>query len=232
MHKIQKISDIDTNNITFDEFVDCNNGSYIMSKIWIANKQDLQTLFVQTSYLKPYNYAVNNITFLVDSASQIFLEKLDELSIKYINKNNLVNKYNLKNFVYKTLVNETENKDQVCRTRILENSVFFSAKTKQVIPNYNVPNEMPKVDMIKIIFEVDSLVVDMKKKAIFTNIIVKHFLLHKNTPKKVELTDYSFIESDNESDKVDIVMNMQTEKEEEKYNNEEEKEEESDLDSN
>jgi hypothetical protein len=58
---------------------------------------------------------------------------------------------------------------------------------------------------IKIIFELDGFIVDLQNKTLYTNIVVRHIRIpNPHKPHKIELVDYSFIDSDNESTKINI----------------------------
>jgi hypothetical protein len=222
-NKIFKISDINFDNIYYDNLIVSNNKNFIVSKIWLKNINEMHTLNIQSSYMKVFKFIENSAILIPNEEIETFLEKLDKLTLKFINDNNLAKKYNLKKYKYKTLINEMENPSiNVLRVRIYNDKkppLFFSQRNKHVSFNYNDAQKLfSKVDNIKLIFEIDGLIIDMNKKIILTNMIIRHVLLHEIIPKKIELsTDYLFVDSDKENncenkiDENDIVLNTQTE---------------------
>lgn len=230
---IFKLRDIDTSNIIYDDIIEYNNGNFLVSKIWIG-EDEIKSLIVQSSYLKLYKYNETNMILIPNEHMINFLESIDELTYNFIHKNEIIKKYKLKNYTYKTLINELNDNDKVLRIRILNDkkpTLFFIASNKQKINQFEIKNRIDKIDCVKIIFEIDSFIIDTKNKIMFTNIIARHVLLHeiKLKPIKTELTEYSFLESDSDNDNHnkqlqdnEIILNTQTEYFDE--NNKDEKE--------
>jgi hypothetical protein len=75
-----------------------------------------------------------------------------------------------------------------------------------------------KGNNIKVILEVDGIIVDIKNNTILTNVIPRQILIQKMKPLKTNLTEYSFIDSDkenpdevNDDDAKDAPLNTHTE---------------------
>lgn len=219
---ILKIENVDIKKIVYDNANLTDKGNFVVSNIWYNNKT-LHSLNIQTPYLKVYRFLDGSVILLPDKITEDFLENLDKQTRIFIKNTGLFKKYSLQNFRYKALINEMDGVDKnVLRVRIRNETkptIFFSSKTK--IPmNYNdAKNIFFKVDNLKIILEIDKMIIDLKNSIVSTNIIARLVLLHEIVPKKIELTEYSFIESDNEDDnenrkkldETDIILNTQTE---------------------
>lgn len=232
MDKVLKLEDVDLRDVIYDNPIKTSSGEYIISKIWHRpNKNtDPKTLNIQLPYTKVYKVSLTNKTFDVilipDATSEDFLENVDKLTWKFMKEKHLIHKYDLKNYKYKTLINELEYDDgkklNVIRIKVIQDkkkqTVFFSSKTKNIVELDDAKNIIQLVDNIKVIFELDALIIDVSKKLIMTNIIARHILLHELTPKKIDLSEYSFLDSDNDEKKCqpilydeDLILNAQTE---------------------
>ena len=67
-----------------------------------------------------------------DKETETFFETFDKMTIKFLTTSSVIKKYGLKNFSYKTLINEIDGLDKhVLRTRIYNEkkpTLFFSSK--------------------------------------------------------------------------------------------------------
>jgi hypothetical protein len=223
MTKVQNFSNVNFKNIIYDDIAKSNNNRFLVSKMWhFDNKtKNIQTLNVQTQYVKIYKLIQSDDLLLIpDDDIFNFMENLDKLTYNYINDNNLVQKYNLQNYKYKTLIGELENPHMnILRLKIMKEknpTLFFSSKTKNILNYTNAKNIFPKIDEVKIIIEIDGLIIDTEKKVLTTNIIARQILLKEKQPHKIILTEYSFNDSDEEKlnnniDENDIILNTQSE---------------------
>lgn len=233
-NNILKMQIVDLKKIVFDSPSTTNNGNFIVSSMWYKREKELHTLNVQTPYMKVFKFLDSNqcVILLPDKETEDFFEKVDKCTQRFIIDNNLIKKYSLRNFSYKTLINEVDGLDNcVLRTRICNEkkpTLFFSSKNKTPMEYNEAKNIFFKVDNLKIIFEMDKMIIDLKNKIIYTNIVARLIMLHEIVPKKIEISEYSFIDSDNDSnnsenendnktnnkkyiDENDMVLNTQTE---------------------
>ena len=207
--------------ISHDELKFTKNKQMIISKLWYNELNNIpKNIHIQTSFLKINQlYDDNIVLILTDETSKLF-DDVDASSISFIKTNNILNKYNLVKPSYKALVHENTHLDKkvnCVRLKILNNTSFF-IENKHEKKNLNDIKHLLNNNVdIKIIFELDSLVIDPSKNIIFTNVILRQVLIHKIIPIKVELSEYSFIESDKENDvdnvinENELVLNTQTE---------------------
>jgi hypothetical protein len=223
---ILKIENVDLKNIVYDNVSMTDKGNFVISNIWYNNKNNLHSLNVQTPYLKVYRFLDGSVILFPDKKTEDFLENIDKQTRFFIKNAGLFKKYNLQNFRYKALINEMDGIDKnVMRIRIHNEkkpTIFFSSKNKVPMEYNDAKNIFFKVDNLKIILEIDKMVIDLKNNIVSTNVIARLVLLHEIVPKKVELTEYSFIDSDSEEnndiidnkkkiDETDIILNTQTE---------------------
>lgn len=213
---VYKISDVDLSNIIFDDEIYLNNKNLIVSKIFYRDVK-MKTFFIQTSFSKIQKIMnCDNIIIIPDKKTEDFMENLDKLSMEFISSNDIVKKYCLKNFRYKTIINETETSNlNIIRIKLNENTNYFLNTTKESIDKNKCVDliEGKKSEKIKVIFKIDGLIIDIKNKMIFTNIIASQISLEKITPEKIKLNDFSFVPSDDDvlEENSDIILNTQTE---------------------
>jgi len=212
INKVLKYQNVDIKKIVFGNCLTTKNKDFIVAKIWY--RENLQTpphtLHIQTPIMN-INKIVNTDVLLNQHPQfEELMESIDNLTLNYVKQTNMIHKYNLTNPNYKTLINEYEN------TNIFKLKIFNKTKPTQFFVNKNeIDQELAKnilqhTNELKIIFELDGLVIDVKNNIIFTNIVARHVSLIELVPQKIELVEYSFIESDKE-DIVDIILNSQIE---------------------
>ena len=223
IQKVFKLSEINMEKIVYSQAIETNDNKYIVSKIWYKGNNIVpHTLNVQTPYLKLKNdNCQEHIIVFTPKHIATYIDNIDRVTIKFMEKNDFINKYNLKGFRYKTLISEVDNND-IFRISIVNNRhpiLFYSSEVKCEISRDIVQSVLKNTEKIKIIFEVDGLIIDVKNHIMFTNVIARHVLIFGIRPVKVELTSYSFVDSDDEKNKQeylqdnenDLVLNTQTE---------------------
>lgn len=221
--KVYKLSEVNAENIVHGQIVETNDGKYIVSKMWYKGNDMLSyTLNVQTPYLKllKNNDCSENIMVSVPKTMAVHMDKIDRKTLQFIEDLDLIHKYNLKGIKYKTLISEVEDQD-IFRIKIMSNNkrptLFFSSDNKCEIKRDIVNHVLSHVDGVKIIFEIDGLIIDINNRIMFTNVIARHVLVSSIKPIRVEITEYSFIDSDEEKPnqennvESDFVLNTQTE---------------------
>lgn len=218
-------SKVNLSNIIYDDLILTNNKQYVVSKMWYQYKESHQpiTLHIQTSLLKIYEITKNgDIIVSLGELNDTIFDKIDQLSLEFIKSNGVTKKFGLKDVKYKTIVNEVEitqkQKINVLRLKILEKTQFYvSNKTSQKFAD--IKKLLIKNVDVKAIIEIDGLVIDINNNIIFTNIILRQILIKKVKPLKIELSEYSFVNSDSDNKEKsssevnikDIVLNNHTE---------------------
>ncbi len=208
---IVKHNKIDVKKIVYEDFTLASGDKHVVSKIWYQDNENTQphTFYIQTSALKVHEVNDESIMLVLDKTELIdnaeLFDKLDKLFLERIKKNEITKKYELKKTIYKSTSREASNNSNI---NVLEfnigNCKFFSndAVSKKFS---EVKHLIKKGSSLKIIFEVDKIVVDIKKNFIFTNMILTQAQI-KIVPNKIELSEYSFVdeESDSESKSLKI----------------------------
>lgn len=216
---VSKYNDLDFGNIIFDDFTKTHNDHYMISKIWYQKSKPI-SLHVQTSSLKIDDVTKsNNIVLNMENDMCNFFDKLDELALEHTKSTNIIKKCGLKNITYLQIIkesndNNTGNKN-VLKLKIMNNTKFFMIGDK-ISQLYNdIKKWITNGCYIKTILEIDGIIIDLQRNEIFINIVLRQVLIQKTKPLKIELTEYSFVDSESEKDQnIDInnfVFNTQTE---------------------
>lgn len=201
---------IDTTKIVYDDIILTQNDQFAVAKIWYQPSSDnMHSLLYQTTVLPVYSYDNKNGKFLLrlgkDNEQQI-LSEIDQLSINYIKTSGLLQKLSLspKEVRYRTIVNDFNNKEgERMNSFELKNALktkYYSNGIKKSKTLDDVESTLKKGVNVKVIIEIDGLIVDIKRGSIITNIILHQFRVEKIVPKKIELGEYSFLDSDNEEE--------------------------------
>ena len=230
MDTVLKYNNVDFSKIIFDEFVMTEKKEYIVSKMWYQ-KSDLdhpKSLHIQTPLLVLDEVTKSdNIVLNTDNNITSFFDKLDELVLEFLKESGVTKKYGLKNIKFVQIVKEiskvhsvSEN-NNVLKLKIMNATKFFIINNKSSLKYDQVKKMLKPNGKIRTILELDGIVIDIAKNEIFVNVILRQVLVHKINPLKVELTEYSFILSDDEKTTVqensvpynvnDVVINTNTE---------------------
>lgn len=210
-----KYTDVKMKNIIYSESVKTKSEDFVFSKIWYKcndNKQ-VQTLNIQTPYFKIHEMDddKNSVILLPEKELEMFFDNLDSLTIDFI-KTNIVAKHNIKGISYRTIVNEIPNMN-VFRAKIggkQKPPHFYLSKNKNRLSYDEAINMLDRCEKVKLILEIDGLIIDFNKKIMYTNVVVRQMLISEIEPKKIELETHSFIESESDNDQIEteLVMNL------------------------
>ena len=208
-----KYTDVKMKNIIYSEAVKTKSEDFVFSKIWYKDNKQVQTLNIQTPYFKIHEIDddKSSIILLPEKELEMFFDNLDSLTIDFI-KSNIVTNHNIKGISYRTIVNEIPNMN-VFRARIGSKQKpphFYLSKNKNRISYDEAINILDHCEKVKLILEIDGLIIDFNKKIMYTNVVVRQMLISEIEPKKIELETHSFIESesDNEQAETELIMNL------------------------
>lgn len=229
---------IDTTKIVYDDIILTQNDQFAVSKIWYQPSNDsMHSLLYQTTVLPVYSYDNKNGKFLLrlnKNNEQQILSEIDQLSINYIKMSGLLQKLSLspKEVRYRTIVNDFNNKEGEQMNSIeLKNTLktkYYSNGIKKSKTLDDIENILKKGLNVKVIIEIDGLIVDIKKGSIITNVILHQFRVERIIPKKIELGEYSFLESEDDEEETANITNNEiiTQKGNDEGNDEEDGEDE------
>lgn len=200
-----KDSLLNSNNIVFDDF--STNENQTTSKIWYNDKEknnEVVTLHIQTQLLKIFQVVDKDIIITLNNQSILCFEKIDAFVLEFVKSTKILKKLELKNIKYKTITNtkndtNTQNELSVIKLRLPNDKSFFIGKDRTSQSYDTIKQNLTTNNEVKLILEIDSIVIDHEKNIVFTNVLLKQLLLNKVPPKKIELFDYSFIDSENEN---------------------------------
>jgi len=221
---------VDLSKVVYDELVESSDKQFITSKIWYQENEKSRphTFFVQTQDLTVDEVKSGNIMATVDD-SQLYAA-LDKKSFDAARSFNISKKYGLKNVKYKPMITElTYEKDKTIDALKLSTSdktQYFVNKGKALKSFDEVKSMLKAGTSVKEILEIDSLVIDLKHGIIYTNVLLRQVMLSVIVPLKVELSEYSFLDSDDEDNKYSETKNevKQTEQKVQVVEKKEEKE--------
>lgn len=213
-NSVIKYSKVDTSKVKFDDIEKSANKKYATSKIWYCeNKGSYKTLLIQSSLYKVYDVTENNELLLYVDNAQLF-SQIDNASINYVKGNEVIKTLSLKNVSYKTIISTIDNnKTNLLRLPIIyghnniENTMFFTTKDKKSMTFKDIKDKNISLNNVKVIFEVDGLIVDIEKNSIFTNLILRQVMIQRPTPQKITLTEYSFVDSESQKEDTDEETN-------------------------
>lgn len=228
---IVKYKNVNFQNIVYDDFVLASDKNHVVAKLWYKheNVEQPHTFFIQTTPLKIYQVPENeNDDLLVELNDISVFENLDLKSVEQVKFKEAHKKYGLIKPTYKsTLSTFEENRTlETLRLRIDHSKFFYKDKKPKKIQEILKNKLLQKGMMVKLIIQIDSIVMNIEQNFIFTNIILRQVQIFPLLPKIVELSEYSFIDDDEEfinneiqqsQDMNDMTLNTQTEYNEEKY---------------
>lgn len=224
---VVKYNKVEPKKIIFEDFVTVNGGKFVVSKMWYHEnaKSCPSSFFIQTSEIKVHDIDGDCVSFEIDDSDVYNL--IDTIVLNNVKQNSVVKKYGLKNPSYKSIVGEATNNKKL---NVLRFNKFSGAKfytESKVAKSYDeIKHLLSSGSMVKIIFEVDKIIVDVTKNYIFTYMTLSQVQI-KVVPQKIELSEYSFIDDDSESEETkennivtdevnenivnDMILNTQTE---------------------
>lgn len=205
MENILKLNDVKIANIKYSEPAMDDNHN-IVTKLWYDFGNDYnQSFFIKTPIMTIVDIYNDEITLKFDKQMNEFYENFDNSIINHLKISGLLKKHGLKNITYKTIISETvinnENID-VFKFNLADNIKVYHMSSK-IVSKEQYKKMFVIGTTIKAIMEPDSCIVDVNNKYIYTNIKPCQILVTKvkeTVPKKIELTDYCFTESDCEND--------------------------------
>ncbi len=225
---IVKYSDVNVNNVIYDNFSMANDGKHVVSKMWYQQKNiqtNIQphTFYVQTPALKIHSVPnnQNDDLLLILTDSSIF-EQLDKRSVSEIKSQEAHRKYGMIKPTYKSSINNPDDDDtiDVLRLKIGNCKFFYKDKTPRNLQEVLDSSLLQKGSLIKVIIEIGMVMMNIEQNFIFTNLILKQAQILPLQPKIIDLTEYSFVDDEpqiNQSDSImsinidDVVLNTQTE---------------------
>jgi hypothetical protein len=231
MSTVLKYNNVNLKKIMFDEFVMTNSGQYIVSKIWYQSSESdyPKSTHVQIPLLKIDEVTKSdNIVLNTDADITSFFDKIDQMALEFLKKSGVTKTYGLKNVKFVQIVKEINKANElnvnknVLKLKIMKNisksnTKFFVMGTRSSSDFVNVRNMLTVNAKIKTIVELDGIVIDIMKNEIFVNVILRQVLIEKVKPLRVDLIEYSFIDSDEENVEPvaayinDVVLNTNTE---------------------
>lgn len=192
---VNKIKNIDLTKIEYDDNI-TGDDKQKKIKIWY----NTQTFYIQTELVSVYNYDSSQYELCVTISDQMnnMFSLIDDDVRAYIKKIGLVKKLDLKNYKYRACAIETD-EENIIKTCLTTDTLCYICTDKSKIKTETITNMLKKNEKIKLIIEIDCVLIDYAKKIINININLGQIGFQKKQPEIIKLHDYSFIESDKEN---------------------------------
>jgi hypothetical protein len=199
---------INSNQIVYDDITFINDNQVAVLKMWYQHSNtQMQSLFYQTEAVQLYSQdfakTKDLLLLLNGSPEQNFFEELDKLSINHVKSTGLIKKLalNPKEVKYRTIVNEINtvgNTETIHTTKVkvTDKTKFYVQGNKKSKSFEDVHHILQAGSNVKAIIEIDSLMIDIKSSVIITKLVLHQFRIEKVIPLKIELNEYSFVDSD------------------------------------
>lgn len=199
-HSVLNESTINTNKIIYGSVQATEDNKFLAAKIWYQFGKISATLFTQTRKMSIYEIRPNgDVILCFDSITDSELyEKCNQKTVEFIKSSGIIQKYKLKNIKLKSIVNELAGLS-VIRLPPNSQSIFYNPDKQQISPN-ELSKFMQPGEHVKVILEHHSIIVDVDKSEVATNILVRQVRFYKHPPKTIELSEYSFIDSDSDNE--------------------------------
>lgn len=202
---VKKCGDINFNKMVFENFIMANDDKHLISKIWYQESELIQptSFYVQTSNLKLHTVpktANDDLLLIVDNPN--FFDELDKVSVNFIKSTGILKKYGLQKTTFKSNLSNPDNNSNLESLRLKIGNCDFYQRNKLLGKINDVLNlgVLQKDINVKAIIEIDFITINVKQNFIFTNLVIKQAQIQKLSPKKIELTEYSFIDDDLDDD--------------------------------
>ena len=187
-----KCTDVDVSKILLEDFV--KSDDQVFSKLWNEDDNSFSTLHVKTPWLKVVDATNNYVEVLADKTTVDICDQIDDKVLKFIKTTSAIKKFGLKKCQYQKTVSENDSQLRVLRLKVSD-SIQVYVKNNKDLQNYNKLVSNVKTNELKLILEFDGVSMDTTKNNIYVNVVLKQMCLKKNY-KKVELVEYSFIDSE------------------------------------
>jgi hypothetical protein len=195
-------------NIVYDPPEITADKKYIVSKMWLHQQNSTKSLLFQTPLSNVIRLTSKGFfIFSINERCNTLFEQIDANTVKYIQSSNMTNKFNIKNGIYNSIVEEYNNNGD--NINVLNISLegkpikyYLSDGVTPVEENNAKKMLSCKGTKIRTILEFDGIIVDLKTNIITTNVKIRQIQITYNKPEKIELVSYSFVGSEEEPEQV------------------------------
>lgn len=210
MSNIRKIQDI---NVSKFSLLEPNyygkDKRYIVFELgYQSDARTIEPIMIQLDDTVIYKYTNNELILNITKSSDLTanIEHIDDTIIRCISQNGILKQQNLKGIIYKAMINEltTENQDvfgeavSVLRLKVNDSTKIFNSKREQ-ITSIEYDKYLLKGNTVKTIIEIMAVIIDTIGKSIYLDCRTRQLCVRKRRPMRIQLEQYSFIDSDNEN---------------------------------
>jgi len=204
MKNILNINNVDVKNIVCAKPVKQNQ--YVIIKLYYNHGSSKTSFFIKHSTLQITELSHDEIVFELNSNTSKpivdLYENIDNMLMECIGNSGVLEQYNMKNVDYRTIVNESNTtKATINYLRLKLTDGKSSAIVYDKVCNTPLNNEQKKElfvknKKVKIIVELNAIVIDTQNNLIYANVIVRQVLIKEEKLLNVALTECSFVHSD------------------------------------
>lgn len=215
MSNIRRLSTVDVSNIQVSDinFAGENN-RYILLELCYKNNNLNDPVLLQIDELPIYAYSTD-VVLHVDDKTSTFFDTFDSKIMSCVSQSGILKERKLKGVEYKALVNElsvNDTKISVLKLPITEVTRLFN-DNKEKIKNEEFSNKLRKGDTLRSIVHFAMVIIDTVDKTIRNHYTVHQMCVRRRKPLLPILTEYSFIDEDNNETNHDQKSNEENDNE-------------------
>lgn len=198
---------IEQQKVLNEQFFLSESKEYLCSKTWYQESESVapHTLFLQLQNLRVYDFKKNGDLIIACDDTNL-LKMVDNMTVEFVKASGVTKTHNLSNLKYKPFLNTVEvdtptgqKKESMFKLRVMNNTTFHLSN-KQNQSQEEIKKLLTKDCSIKMIVELEGIMIDLQKSFIFANVVLRQVLINKVVPIRYELVECSFLDSEEEPD--------------------------------
>ena len=213
--EILRVSEVHCNNIIYDELDVTSDKKYAMAKIWYKDGKSAtkssraHSMLIQTCYLEIDQLTTqNNLSLVLTEKTKNIFDEIDQKSVDFLKTRDISRKFGLNDVKYKSIAMEISRikNNETCDALVFQllpkNSsikFFVADEDKEEKKFEDIKSLLAGDCTVKVILEVVGIMINLETHKIVTNIVPRQILIKNVKPTQIELTEYSFVDSDDEN---------------------------------
>lgn len=198
--KIFKLDEINLLNISplGIKNISDNNIKYLLIYLWNVIGESTSQIFIQINNLKVSNINNNVITFdLLDNSDITHINLIEEQIINIFKEKLIENIDDSNNITFISLVNNYNDDEYKIKL-----STNYNDYNTTVYNNKESNEELVLDSCVNIIIELVGIQYDINNKILFPDFRLRQIVKKIKIPERIKLSEYSFIDSENEEDNI------------------------------
>jgi len=198
-NRVLECNQVDVSKILLEDFVPADKE--VVSTLWYETPSKFSNLLIQTNWLKVSEATENYVEVLPDQPLHDLCQQVDAKAYEFIKsskvikqhgtKEKLKDKQEEKKYQYQSTISEPAEGKTVLRVKVLDDTKLYVSGDKSSHEYSTLMNSV-KRNEVKLILELESLVMNNEKKILFVKLLLRQVLLRKMFLRE-ELTGFSFV---------------------------------------